>query len=115
VPELAFNADPVPGTPIGDLLDWQLHIRCARCRQHTVLRLDYLAEQHGGRMRVMNVILRLRCGGFRGEGKCRGRPKLVTLVKVATYGKSTRMLRRITVLDTSNPWSLRPPEMSRPP
>jgi hypothetical protein len=49
----------------------------------------------------MDVVRRLRCGGFRGSGKCRGRPGLVILVKVTTHGKTTRKLRQITVLDTS--------------
>ena len=60
----------------------------------------------------MDVIRRLRCDGFRGAEKCRGRPKLVTLVKAMTYGKTTRKLRQITVLDAANPWPL-PPLASR--
>jgi hypothetical protein len=112
MPELPYNADPVPATPIGDMKAWQLHIQRARCRQRVVLRLDYLAEQHGPKLCVMDVIRRLRCDGFRGPEKCRGRAKLVVLVKVATYGKSTRTVRQITVFDASNPWPL-PPTMSR--
>ena len=112
MPELPFNADPVPMTPLGDMTDWQLHVQCGRCRNRVVLPLDYLAEQYGRRTRVVDVIERLRCGGFRGKGKCRGRPRLVTLVKVATYGKATRKLREITVLDTSQSWPL-PPAVSR--
>ena len=101
MPELPFNADPVPATPIGELANWQLHIQCGRCRNRVVLPFDYLAEEYGRRTPVLDVIRRLRCGGFRGSGKCRGRPGLVILVKVATHGKTTRKLRQITVLDTS--------------
>jgi hypothetical protein len=104
MPELPYAADPVPATPIGDMKDWQLHIRCARCGRHTVLPLDYVARRHGPRRRVIDVILRLQCNSFRGQEKCRGRPRRVTLVKVATYGKSVRTVREITVLDASNPW-----------
>jgi hypothetical protein len=113
MPEQHFDADPVPGTPIGDMKAWQLHIQCARCRQPVVLRFDYLAEQHGRQISVIEVIRRLRCTRFRGSDRCRGRPKLVTLVKVSTYGKTTRKLREIIVLGASNPWSL-PPLASRP-
>ena len=113
MPEQRLDADPVPGTPIGDLKNWQLHIQCARCRQPVVLRLIDLAEQHGQQISVIDVIRRLRCTRFRGSDRCRGRPKMVTLVRVSTYGKSTRKLREIRVLDASNPW-LFLPETSRP-
>jgi hypothetical protein len=113
MPELPYAADPVPATPIGDMKDWQLHIRCARCGRHTVLPLDYVARRHGPRRRVIDVILRLRCNSFRGQERCRGRPRRVKLVKVATYGKSVRTMREITVLDASNPWP-QPPLASRP-
>jgi hypothetical protein len=108
MPEPPCNADPVPGTPIGDMTDWQLHVHCGRCRHHVVLPLDDLASHYGRRTRVVNVIERLRCGGFRGEGRCRGRPRLVMLVKVATYGKATRKLRQIVVLDSSQSGRLPP-------
>ena len=100
-----MDADPVPATPIGDMKAWQLHIQCVRCRQRVILRFDDLAERHGRQISVMDVIRRLRCTRFRGSDRCRGRPKMVALVKVSTYGKSTRTVRRITVLDASNPWS----------
>ncbi len=108
MPEPPLNADPVPMTPIGDMTGWQLHVQCGRCRKHVVLPFDYLAEQYGRRTRIVDVIQRLRCGGFRGTTKCRGRPRLVTLVTVASYGKTTRKLRQITVLDTSRSWPLSP-------
>lgn len=95
-------------TPLGDMVGWQLHVQCGRCRNRVVLPLDYLAEQYGGRTRIKDVIRRLRCGGFRGTAKCHGRPRLVTLVKVATYGKSTRTLRQIAALDMSQAWPLPP-------
>jgi hypothetical protein len=104
VPELPYTADPVPATPIGHMQNWQLHIQCARCRRHSKLSLDYLAQHYGSQRRVIDVILRLQCGNFRGSKKCRGRPGLVTLVRVAVYGKSVRPLRQITVVDASNPW-----------
>jgi hypothetical protein len=47
MPELPYTADPVPATPISDMKDWQLHIRCARCGRHTVLPLAYVARRHG--------------------------------------------------------------------
>jgi hypothetical protein len=113
MPELPHTADPVPATPIGDMKDWQLKIQCARCGRHTVLLLDDLARRCGPRRRVIDVIQHLQCASFRGQEKCRGRPRLVTLVKVATYGKSVRTVRQITVLDASNPWP-QPPLASRP-
>jgi hypothetical protein len=60
MPDLPFNAAPVPATPIGDLKDWQLHIQCGRRWRHVVLHLDSLAEGHGHRMRVAEVVRRLR-------------------------------------------------------
>jgi hypothetical protein len=101
VPEQPYNADPTPATPIGGMKDWQLHIQCRQCWRHVVLPLSSVAERLGGRVRIADVIRRLRCTGFRGHERCRGRPKRVTLVKVATYGKSTRKLREIVVLDRS--------------
>jgi hypothetical protein len=93
VPEQPITAEPTPATPIGGMKDWLLHIQCGQCRRHGVLRLDSIAERFGSRLRIAEAIRRLRCSG------CRGMPKLVTLVKVATYGKSTRKLREIVVLD----------------
>jgi hypothetical protein len=87
MPELPYTADPVPATPIGDMKDWQLQVRCARCGRHTVLALDYVARRHGLRRPVIDVTRHLQCNSFYGQEKCRGRPRLVTLVKVATYGK----------------------------
>jgi hypothetical protein len=108
VPELPFNADPVPATPIGDMTAWQLHIQCGRCRRHIVLPLSHLAACQGERTRIGAVIRRLRCDGIREEGRCRGRPRRVILVKVETYGKTTRRLRELHVVDTTrrhSPWS----------
>lgn len=99
MPELPLNADPVPATPIGNMREWQLHIQCGRCWRHVVLPLSSLAERLGERMRVAEVIRRLRCDGFRGRERCRGTPKRVILVRFATYGKTIRKLREITVVD----------------
>jgi len=55
--------------------------------------LPSIAARFGSRLRVAAVVRRLRCSG------CRGTPKLVTLVKVATYDKSVRKLREIVVLN----------------
>ncbi|HEY2614033.1 MAG TPA: hypothetical protein VGI94_24715, partial [Reyranella sp.] len=65
--------------------------------------LDTLAERVGGQMRIAEVVRRLRCDGFRGEERCRGTPKRVTLARVATYGKTTRTLREIVVVDRARP------------
>jgi hypothetical protein len=92
VPEPPFNADPIPATPIGEMKVWQLHIECGRC---------WLAECLGGRTRIAEVVRRSRCAGFRGRERCRGTPKRVILVKVATYGKTTRRVREITVVGRS--------------
>ena len=99
MPGPPFNADPIPATPIGEMREWQLHIECGRCWRHVVLPLSSVAECLGGRTRIAEVIRRLRCAGFRGRERCRGTPKRVVLVKVATYGKTTRKLREITVVD----------------
>jgi hypothetical protein len=101
MPELPFNADPVPATPIGDMKRWQLHIQCGQCRRHSVLPLSSLAECCGERTRVGEVIRRLRCDGVRGVKRCRGTPKRVILVKVVPYGKTIRKLREFHVVDTT--------------
>ncbi|HEY1410535.1 MAG TPA: hypothetical protein VGF36_00260 [Rhodopila sp.] len=99
MPELPVDADPGPATPIGDMRQWQLHIQCGLCRRHVVLQLSSVAEHSGGRMRIAEVVRRLHCTGYRGQERCRGTPKRVLLVKVSTYGKTTRKLREIVVLD----------------
>jgi hypothetical protein len=101
MPDQPFNADPVPATPIGDMTAWQLHIQCGRCRRHIVLPLSHLVARHGKRTRIGAVIRRLRCDGVRGEERCHGRPKRVVLVKVETYGATTRRLRELHVVDTT--------------
>ena len=115
MPEPPFNADPVPATPIGDMKEWQLHIECGRCWRHVVLPLGSLAERFGGRMHVAEVVRRLRCTGFRGPGRCHGTPKRVTLVKVASRGKTAQVLREITVVDRARRVSPRAPVREYPP
>ena len=101
MPEQPHNAEPTPATPIGGMQDWQLHIQCALCRRHVVLPLDSIAERFSPRLRIIEVVRRLRCVGFRGGRRCGAAPKRVTLVKVATYGKSMRKVREIAVLEPS--------------
>ena len=95
MPEQRFNAQPTPATPIGGMKDWQLHIRCSRRRRQAVLALSSIADRFGVHLRIAGAVRRLRCTG------CRGTPKQVTLVKVVTYGRSTRKQREIVVLDRS--------------
>ena len=95
MPEQRFNAEPTPATPIGGMKDWQLHVRCGQCRRQAVLALRSIAERFGADLRIAGAVRRLRCTG------CRGTPKQVMLVKVVTYGKSTRKQREIVVLDRS--------------
>lgn len=99
MPERPYTADPVLATPIGDLREWQLHIQCGRCWRHVVLSLGDLAARLGGQTRITDIIRRLRCAGFRGPERCRGAPKRVILVRVATYGKTTQRLREIVVVN----------------
>jgi hypothetical protein len=94
MPELAYGAMPVPATPIGALSQWQLDIRCSRCRRHVPLRILDLIEPYGQKIRIAEVVRRLRCGGLR-EGKlCGARPAQVVLIEVA-HG---RRVREITVI-----------------
>jgi hypothetical protein len=48
---------------------------------------------------VIEIVRRLRCGGFRGENKCRAKPSRVNLVEASYYGKSWRKLREVVVVD----------------
>jgi len=89
---------PVPGTPIGELKGWQLDIRCSRCRRHVQLNVADVVARYPGTVRIGDVLRRLRCGGFRDEVRCNGRPSRVKLAEVSTYGKSMRKLRQVTVM-----------------
>jgi hypothetical protein len=62
----------------------------AVCAEHLV---------HELRVAGMEVVRRLRCGGFRGENKCRAKPSRVNLVEVSHHGKSWRKLREVVVVD----------------
>jgi hypothetical protein len=98
MPELPYRSMPVPATPIWQLKGWILDIKCSRCRRYTVLPLGEVADRIGQEVSVSEVVRRLRCGGFRDNGKCRARPAHVKLVEVSYYGKSMRKLREVTVM-----------------
>jgi len=76
-----------------------LDIRCSRCRRHTVLHVSDLVDRYSPEVSVTEVVRRLRCGGFRGEDKCRAKPSRVTLIEVSYHGKSWRKLREVVVVD----------------
>jgi hypothetical protein len=98
MPELPYGAPPVPATPIGDLRQWRLDVRCSRCRQHTVLGFEYLAQRYGRRVSVSEIVRRLRCRGFRGEARCGAKPSRVVLIEVFVHGKSAEKVREIVVV-----------------
>ena len=99
MPELPYGSLPVPATLIWRLKGWLLDIRCSRCRRHTVLGLSDMVDRYGPEISVIEVIRRLRCGGFRGDSKCRAKPSRVNLIEVSYYGSSWRKLREVVVAD----------------
>jgi len=99
MPELPFASLPVPATPVWQLKGWVLDVRCSRCRRHTVLHVSDLIDRYSPEASVIEVVRRLRCGGFRGEDKCRAKPSRVNLVEVSHHGKSWRKLREVVVVD----------------
>lgn len=74
MPELAYGSAPVPATPIGDLRRWQLDIRCSHCRRHVPLPIADLIGPYDHRMKIAEVIRRLRCSGPRDCKRCRAIP-----------------------------------------
>ena len=94
MPELAYGAMPVPATPISELTQWQLDIRCSRCRRHVPLRIQDLIEPYGQKTRISEVLRRLRCSGLRDGNPCRARPAQVVLIEVV----GDRKLREVTVI-----------------
>lgn len=94
MPELSATAPPVPATPIGELKQWQIDIRCSGCRRYVTLRVEDLARRHGETLRIGPVIRSLRCS----DARCRARPSQVILAEVRHYGKSLRKVREIVVL-----------------
>ena len=98
MPELPYGAAPVPATPIGDLMRWQLHVRCGRCRRDVVLMIAELTETYGEHIHTAEVVRKLRCDGTRGHARCGGRPSWVSLVQISAYGKSTRKVREMVVV-----------------
>ena len=99
MPELPYGSLPVPPTPVWQLRGWLLDVRCSRCRRHTVLHVSDLVDRYSPEASVIEVVRRLRCGGFRGVNKCRAKPARVTLIEVSYHGKSWRKLRKVVVVD----------------
>jgi hypothetical protein len=98
-PKLPYESLPVPATPVWQLKGWLLDVRCSRCRRHTVLHVSDLVDRYSPEATVIDVVRRLRCGGFRRENKCRAKPSRVNLVEVSRHGKSWRKLREVVVVD----------------
>ena len=98
MPELPYGALPGAATPIGDLRQWRLDVRCGYCRQHSVLQLEYLAERYGRHVRISEIVRRLRCRGFRAEARCGAEPTRVALIEVLVHGKSVQKMREIVVV-----------------
>lgn len=49
-------------TPIGELADWWIGVRCTdRCNRPAYLPLRLMAARHGGRLLLRSVLQRLRC------------------------------------------------------
>jgi hypothetical protein len=99
MPELPYGSLPVPATPVWQLKGWVLDVRCSRCRRHTLLHLSDVADRHSPEASVIEVVRPLRCGGFRGDSKCRAKPSRVNLLEVSYHGKSWRKLREVVVVD----------------
>jgi hypothetical protein len=97
MPELPYGSLPVPATPVWQLKGWLLDIRCSRCTWHTVLHVSDPVDRYGPEVSVIEVVRRLRYGGFRSDNKCRAKPSHVKLVEVSYHGKSWRTLREAVV------------------
>ena len=94
MPELAYGSLPVPATPIGEMTRWQLDVKCSLCRRHVPLHLQDLIEPYGHKMRISEVVRRLRCSGQRDGKPCRARPAQVLLLKF----DGSRRVHEITVI-----------------
>ena len=94
MPELAYGSLPVPATPIGEMRRWQLDVKCSRCRNHVPLPIQDLIEPYGHKIRIAEVVRRLRCSGLRDGKLCRARPAQVMLIKV----DGRRKVHEITVI-----------------
>jgi hypothetical protein len=70
-----------------------------RCKRHTVLRVSDLADRYDSEVSVIEIVRQLRCGGFRGEDKCRAKPSRVNLVEVSYHESPRRKLRDVVVVD----------------
>ena len=79
-----------------------LDIRSSRCRRHTVQHVSEPIHRYSPEVSVSEVVRRLRCGGFRGDNKCRARPSCVHLLEVSYHGKSWRKLREVTAMDRAD-------------
>jgi hypothetical protein len=98
-PEPANGSAVLSNAPFGGEVEPAVDIRCSRCRWHTLLHLSDLVDRCSPEVSVSEVVRRLRCGGFRGDSKCRAKPSHVSLVEVSYYGKSMRKLREVVVVD----------------
>jgi hypothetical protein len=65
MPELAPGSMPVPATPISELQKWRLDIRCGKCHRHVVLSVESLTKRFDQSARIIEVVRRLKCDGFR--------------------------------------------------
>jgi hypothetical protein len=94
MPELAYGSLPVPATPIGEMRRWQFDVKCGRCRRHVPLPIQDLIEPYGHKIRIAEVVRRLRCSGLRDGKLCRARPAQVMLIKI----DGSRKVYEITVI-----------------
>jgi hypothetical protein len=75
-----------------------LDIRCGKCHRHVVLSVESLTKRFDQSARIIEVVRRLKCDGFRCSNRCGGKPSRVVLVEVHVYGKSMRKVREVTVV-----------------
>jgi hypothetical protein len=94
MPELAYGSLPVPATPIGEMRRWQLDVKCSLCRRHVPLPIQDLIEPYGHKIRIAEVVRRLRCSGLRDGKLCRACPAQVVLIKF----DGSRKVHEITVI-----------------
>jgi hypothetical protein len=69
-----------------------------KCHRHVVLPVESLTKHYSQDTRIIEVVRRLKCDGFRGGNRCGGKPSRVALGEVHVYGKSVRKVREVTVV-----------------